>query len=94
MDIKYEAPPPGLTVGIGIHKLRKVFGTNVVAIDRVDLDIYQNQITVLLGHNGAGKSTMLSILTGNIFLFVFSLFTHCLYRVTILRCGKTVFFCG
>ena len=30
----------------------------------LDLDLYQGQITALLGHNGAGKSTTIHMLTG------------------------------
>jgi len=50
-----------------IQSLRKVFATtsgNRVAVDRLDMAIYEGQITVLLGHNGAGKSTTISMLTG------------------------------
>lgn len=35
-----------------------------VAIKELSLNLYEGQITVLLGHNGAGKSTTLSILSG------------------------------
>lgn len=28
------------------------------------LDIYEGQITAILGHNGAGKTTLFNILTG------------------------------
>jgi len=28
------------------------------------LEMYEDQITALLGHNGAGKTTTMSILTG------------------------------
>jgi ABC-type multidrug transport system ATPase subunit len=33
-------------------------------ISELSLDIYEGQITALLGHNGAGKTTTLNILTG------------------------------
>lgn len=33
-------------------------------MDGLSLDIPRGQITALLGHNGAGKSTTISILTG------------------------------
>ncbi|KAG0433494.1 hypothetical protein HPB47_019858, partial [Ixodes persulcatus] len=33
------------------------------ALDGVDIEVYENQVTLLLGHNGAGKTTLMSILT-------------------------------
>jgi ABC-2 type transport system ATP-binding protein len=48
---------------IQIHELYKAYG-NVVAIDRIDLNIRENVVTGLLGPNGAGKTTLVSILTG------------------------------
>jgi ABC-type sugar transport system ATPase subunit len=41
----------------------KRFGT-VTALDGVDLDIYENDVLGIVGDNGAGKSTFLSLLTG------------------------------
>ena len=41
----------------------KRFGT-VIALDGVDLDIYENDVLGIVGDNGAGKSTFLSLLTG------------------------------
>jgi len=34
------------------------------AVDGLNLNLWPNQVTTLLGHNGAGKSTTVSILTG------------------------------
>ena len=58
-------------VGIRIRHLTKVYsswfgnrGVRENAVDNLNLDIYKGQITVLLGHNGAGKTTIMSILTG------------------------------
>jgi len=51
----------------------KVFIKNLVkrypkndfnSVDRLNLKLYENQITCLLGHNGAGKSSTISVLTG------------------------------
>ena len=58
-----ENDPSDLNLGIQIQRLRKVFDKKV-AVDNLSLNIYENQITALLGHNGAGKTTTMSILTG------------------------------
>ncbi|XP_023369620.1 ATP-binding cassette sub-family A member 3-like [Otolemur garnettii] len=63
----FEAEPTDLVPGIQIQNLCKVFrvnNENKVAIKDLSLNLYEGQITVLLGHNGAGKSTTLSILSG------------------------------
>ncbi|XP_051002939.1 phospholipid-transporting ATPase ABCA3-like [Acomys russatus] len=63
----FEAEPADLTAGIQIKHLWKVFQENntiKIAIKDLSLNLYKGQITVLLGHNGAGKSTTLSILSG------------------------------
>jgi ATP-binding cassette, subfamily A (ABC1), member 3 len=55
---------------IKIQGLRKEFKNRMdasaaqVAVNNVDLTMYEGQIFVLLGHNGAGKSTTVSMLTG------------------------------
>jgi ATP-binding cassette subfamily A (ABC1) protein 3 len=36
----------------------------LIAIDDLDVQIYEGEIFALLGHNGAGKSTTISVLTG------------------------------
>jgi ABC-type uncharacterized transport system ATPase subunit len=46
---------------LSIRDLRKVYrsaagGNDRIAVDDLDLDMFQNQVTVLLGQNGAGKS--------------------------------------
>nr|CAH7744096.1 unnamed protein product [Callosobruchus chinensis] len=55
----------GYKKGIEIINLCKRYSSKV-AVDNLSMDIYQNQITVLLGHNGAGKSTTMSVITGMI----------------------------
>ncbi|XP_025716884.1 phospholipid-transporting ATPase ABCA7 isoform X1 [Callorhinus ursinus] len=60
-----EEVPPGLIPGVSIRGLEKRFpGTPQLALRGLSLDFYQGQITALLGHSGAGKTTMLSILSG------------------------------
>ncbi|XP_038212274.1 ATP-binding cassette sub-family A member 3-like [Zerene cesonia] len=60
-----EDEPIGHEVGVKIINLTKVYGKNI-AVNNLSLNIYDDQITVLLGHNGAGKSTTISMLTGNV----------------------------
>uniref|UniRef100_A0A7N5KI67 ATP-binding cassette sub-family A member 3 n=1 Tax=Ailuropoda melanoleuca TaxID=9646 RepID=A0A7N5KI67_AILME len=63
----FEAEPTNLVAGIQIKHLCKEFrvqNTTKIAVKDLSLNLYVGQITVLLGHNGAGKSTTLSILSG------------------------------
>jgi ABC-type Na+ transport system ATPase subunit NatA len=53
--------------GIFVKDLRKSFNTTAGvkhAVDGLDLNMFDNQITCLLGHNGAGKTTTIGMLTG------------------------------
>jgi len=34
------------------------------AVDKLNIDMYEGDITALLGHNGAGKTTTMFMLTG------------------------------
>jgi ATP-binding cassette subfamily A (ABC1) protein 3 len=52
---------------IQIRNLHKVYSTKkgkCCAVNSLDLTLYENQILALLGHNGAGKSTTISMLVG------------------------------
>ncbi|XP_062957203.1 phospholipid-transporting ATPase ABCA3-like [Cynocephalus volans] len=63
----FEGEPTDLVAGIQIKHLYKTFrqkNTMKIAVKDLSLNLYKGQITVLLGHNGAGKSTTLSILSG------------------------------
>ena len=55
---------------VEIHDLCKVFptetGSSLVAVDGLNMSLYQGQITCLLGKNGSGKSTTINMLTGSI----------------------------
>lgn len=54
-----------LVAGIVIDKLNKVYTRgNNHALKGLSVKFYQNEITAFLGHNGAGKSTTMHILTG------------------------------
>ncbi|KAK6978553.1 ATP-binding cassette sub-family A member 3, partial [Biomphalaria glabrata] len=64
MDERYfQQASKNLTPGIQIRGLIKVFDKKVV-VAGIDLDLFEDQITVLLGHNGAGKTTTINMLTG------------------------------
>lgn len=52
-----------LQTGIRVENLKKKYGRHT-AVDGLTMNIYRNQITVLLGYNGAGKSTTMSMITG------------------------------
>ena len=66
----YEAPPVICkrleTTGdfLRIENLQKTFGGGFRAVRGVNMKMYDSQIFALLGHNGAGKSTVISMLTG------------------------------
>ncbi|XP_025783287.1 ATP-binding cassette sub-family A member 10-like [Puma concolor] len=52
---------------IRIRNIRKEYDgkpENVEALQGIFLDIYEGQVTAILGHNGSGKSTLLNILSG------------------------------
>uniref|UniRef100_A0AAY4BEA4 ABC transporter domain-containing protein n=1 Tax=Denticeps clupeoides TaxID=299321 RepID=A0AAY4BEA4_9TELE len=59
----FEEEPSGLVSGVKIKHLAKVTSSKEAVRD-LTLNMFEGQITVLLGHNGAGKSTTLSMLTG------------------------------
>ncbi|XP_067952133.1 phospholipid-transporting ATPase ABCA3-like [Watersipora subatra] len=60
----FEEEPRNLDAGIEIRNLTKKFGSKKVAVNNLSLNMYDGQITALLGHNGAGKTTTMFMLTG------------------------------
>ena len=40
-----------------------------LAVDKLNIDMYEGDITALLGHNGAGKTTTMFMLTGRLHPF-------------------------
>jgi len=48
---------------LSLRGIEKSFDTNVV-LSGIDLDVYEGELVALLGENGAGKSTMSSIIAG------------------------------
>lgn len=55
-----------MEISIKIIDLFKRFDF-VTVLKGVNLNVYKGEITALLGHNGAGKSTTMAILTGKFF---------------------------
>jgi len=50
---------------VEVKELTKSFGRQKVAVKGISFKMYDGQITVLLGHNGAGKTTAMAMMTGN-----------------------------
>ncbi|XP_077992842.1 ATP-binding cassette sub-family A member 2-like [Glandiceps talaboti] len=63
--VSVESTQDDISIGMCIKDLVKLYRNGeVLAVNNLNLDLYEDQITVLLGHNGAGKTTLMSILTG------------------------------
>ena len=52
-----------VSVSISLRGLRRQFG-DVVAVDNVDLDVYDGEFLTLLGPSGSGKTTVLRMIAG------------------------------
>lgn len=69
-ELKQQMTGDANTKCISIRGLRKEFGSIAsgsekrIAVAGLDMDLFQGQVTVLLGHNGAGKSTTIGMLVG------------------------------
>jgi ABC-type sugar transport system ATPase subunit len=48
---------------LALQDIHKTFG-GLIAIERVNLDIYSGEVLALVGDNGAGKSTLVKIIAG------------------------------
>nr|QST14977.1 ABCA3 protein [Diaphanosoma celebensis] len=59
-----EEEPIGLKAGVQIKGLTKEYHKGRMVVNHIHVNMYESQITALLGHNGAGKSTTMSMLTG------------------------------
>ncbi|XP_031807821.1 ATP-binding cassette sub-family A member 2 isoform X3 [Sarcophilus harrisii] len=60
-----EEEPSHLPLVVCVDKLTKVYKNDKkMALNKLSLNLYENQVVSFLGHNGAGKTTTMSILTG------------------------------
>ncbi|XP_072287523.1 ATP-binding cassette sub-family A member 2 isoform X4 [Pyxicephalus adspersus] len=60
-----EEEPSHLPLVVCIDKLTKIYKTGKkLALNKLSLNLHENQVVSFLGHNGAGKTTTMSILTG------------------------------
>lgn len=51
---------------VSTRGLVKVYANGKAAVKGLNLDLFEGHISVLLGHNGAGKSTAISMVTGTL----------------------------
>lgn len=59
----FESEPDGLLAGVAVQDLVKVYSrSSKPAVDCLNMNFYESQITSFLGHNGAGKTTTLCVL--------------------------------
>jgi putative spermidine/putrescine transport system ATP-binding protein len=56
-------PPPAAEIDVRLAGIRKTYG-DVVAVDRVDLEIPAGEFFTLLGPSGSGKTTTLRLIAG------------------------------
>jgi putative ABC transport system ATP-binding protein len=60
-------PPPGMEVAVHVRGVTKHFGrggASIRALRGVDIDVYANQLLMLVGPSGCGKTTLLSVMCG------------------------------
>jgi putative spermidine/putrescine transport system ATP-binding protein len=66
-ELEGDTPHMSREVAISLRGLRKEFKTGngtVVAVDNVDLDVFNGEFITLLGPSGSGKTTVLRMIAG------------------------------
>ncbi|ADN50490.1 glucose ABC transporter ATP-binding protein GlcV [Vulcanisaeta distributa] len=51
-------------VRVYLHEVTKIFGKNVVALDKVELEVRSGEFMVVMGPSGHGKTTLLRVVAG------------------------------
>uniref|UniRef100_A0A1A9WA06 ABC transporter domain-containing protein n=1 Tax=Glossina brevipalpis TaxID=37001 RepID=A0A1A9WA06_9MUSC len=64
VEVQREDLDPG--VGATLTNVSKIYQDNKIAVSNISLSFPRNQVTCLLGRNGAGKSTIIKMLTGQV----------------------------
>ncbi len=62
-EVSRGSETPAATAAVTLRGLHKAFG-DVIAVDGVDLDIYDGEFLTLLGPSGSGKTTVLRMIAG------------------------------
>ncbi len=58
-----KAPRETRNVSVRLRNIRKTFGAQV-ALEKIDLDVYEGEFVALLGPSGCGKTTLLRLIAG------------------------------
>ncbi|XP_055915611.1 ATP-binding cassette sub-family A member 13 [Eupeodes corollae] len=63
-DVTRDELAPNM--GATMTNVSKIYGENNIAVSNISVGFQRDQVTCLLGRNGAGKSTIIKMLTGQI----------------------------
>lgn len=91
----FEPVPDRLVPGISVFDLTKEYKSvtsgTVLAVDNINIDFYSGEISALLGHNGAGKTSVFSMIAGMNLVFIQIYFELTLINELCLRFDSPVF---